>query len=109
MLERLNELAVEQVADPTILNSEDVILKVTASASCGSDLHLLDGYIPAMLAGDVLGHEFMSEIVEVSPDVRDRTVGDGVVVDSEIACGRCWYCEQGPCTPTATTATPTPP
>ncbi|MET8999051.1 zinc-dependent alcohol dehydrogenase [Amycolatopsis sp. NPDC004169] len=90
--EGVNEVRVEQVPDPEIRNNGDVIVKVRASAACGSDLHLLGGYIPAMQAGDVLGHEFLGEIVEVGPGVRNRKVGDRVVVCSFAGCGSCWYC-----------------
>lgn len=93
--EGVNEVAVEQVPDPKILNRQDAILKVSLSSVCGSDLHQLDGYIPTMRRGDVIGHEFMGEIVEVGPDVRRHHVADRVVVCSVIACGRCWYCQQG--------------
>ncbi len=91
----VNETAVETVDDPRILNDRDVILKVRLTTTCGSDLHLLGGYIPAMRAGDVLGHEFMGEIVEVGPAVQKHRVGDRVVVCSFISCGQCWYCQQG--------------
>ena len=90
----VNETAVETVDDPTILNDRDVILKVRLTTTCGSDLHLLGGYIPAMRAGDVLGHEFMGEVVEVGRAVRNHRVGDRVVVCSFIACGQCWYCKR---------------
>jgi threonine dehydrogenase-like Zn-dependent dehydrogenase len=90
----VNEVSVEDVPEPRILNDHDVILKVGKTTTCGSDLHLLGGYIPFMRAGDVLGHEFMGEIVEVGPGVRERKVGDRVVVNSFIACGHCWYCRQ---------------
>ena len=91
----INELGVEQVPDPQILNSGDAIVKVKLSSVCGSDLHLLGGYIPAMRAGDVLGHEFLGEIVEVGSGVQKHSVGDRVVVCSFIACGECWYCKKG--------------
>ncbi|MEW9547344.1 zinc-dependent alcohol dehydrogenase [Nonomuraea sp. NPDC050783] len=91
----VNELAVEDVAEPSILNRQDAVVKVTASSVCGSDLHLLDGYVPTMMAGDVLGHEFVGEIVETGPDVRERRVGERVAVCSIIGCGRCQYCRQG--------------
>jgi threonine dehydrogenase-like Zn-dependent dehydrogenase len=91
--EGVNEVAVEQVPDPKILNNQDLILKVRLSTVCGSDLHLLGGYIPAMRAGDVIGHEFIGEVVEVGPWVRRHAVGDQVVVCSFIGCGRCWYCQ----------------
>ena len=90
----VNETAVETVDDPQILNSHDVILKVRLSTTCGSDLHLLGGYIPTMRAGDVLGHEFMGEVVEVGSAVQQHRVGDRVVVCSFISCGQCWYCER---------------
>jgi threonine dehydrogenase-like Zn-dependent dehydrogenase len=93
--EGMNEVGVENVPDPQILNKQDAILKVRLSSVCGSDLHQLSGYIPFMQQGDVIGHEFMGEIVEVGPEVRKHKVGDRVVVCSVIACGRCWYCEQG--------------
>ena len=88
----VNKLQVQQVADPTILNRHDVIVKVGLTTTCGSDLHLLGGYIPAMRAGDILGHEFMGEVAEVGPDVKKHRVGDRVVVCSFVACGQCWYC-----------------
>jgi threonine dehydrogenase-like Zn-dependent dehydrogenase len=89
----VNRLAVEQVPDPEILNDQDLILKVRLTTTCGSDLHLLSGYIPAMRAGDVIGHEFVGEVVETGPGVRRHVVGDRVVVCSFIGCGRCWYCQ----------------
>jgi threonine dehydrogenase-like Zn-dependent dehydrogenase len=88
----VNKLEVETVDDPGILNDQDIIVRVILSTSCGSDLHLLGGYVPTMRAGDVLGHEFIGEVVEVGAAVRKHTVGDRVVVCSFIACGRCWYC-----------------
>jgi threonine dehydrogenase-like Zn-dependent dehydrogenase len=90
----VNRVSVEDVPEPQILNDHDVILKVRKTTTCGSDLHLLGGYIPFMRAGDVLGHEFMGEVVEVGRGVRQRKVGDRVVVNSFIACGTCWYCRQ---------------
>jgi threonine dehydrogenase-like Zn-dependent dehydrogenase len=89
----VHELAVEDVPDPQIQNPGDVILKVRRTVTCGSDLHLIGGYIPFMQKGDVLGHEFLGEVVEVGPDVRNHRVGDRVVVCSFIACGSCWYCK----------------
>jgi threonine dehydrogenase-like Zn-dependent dehydrogenase len=91
----VNEVGVETVPDPTILNSHDVILEVGLTVTCGSDLHLLGGYIPAMRAGDVLGHEFMGTVVEKGSAVTRHQVGDRVVVCSFISCGQCWYCQQG--------------
>ena len=83
----VNQTAVETVPDPQILNAEDMILKVRLSTTCGSDLHLLGGYIPAMRAGDILGHEFMGEVAEVGPAVTRHKPGDRVVVCSFISCG----------------------
>ncbi len=90
----VNKTAVEDVDEPKILNDHDVILKVRLSTTCGSDLHLLGGYIPMMRAGDVLGHEFMGEVVDAVKAVAKHRVGDRVVVSSFIACGRCWYCSR---------------
>jgi threonine dehydrogenase-like Zn-dependent dehydrogenase len=92
-----NKVEVQDVPDPKILNSRDAIVKVTSTAICGSDLHLLDGYVPTMESGDIMGHEFMGEIVEVGSGV-DRTkvnVGDRVVVPFPIACGACAQCQRG--------------
>jgi len=91
----VNEVGVEEVPDPRLLNDHDVILEVGLTATCGSDLHLLGGYVPAMRAGDVLGHEFMGTVVEVGRGVRRHRVGDRVVVVSFVGCGRCWYCREG--------------
>ncbi|MCP9949580.1 zinc-dependent alcohol dehydrogenase [Actinomadura madurae] len=88
----MNKLRVEDVPEPRIRNEQDVIVKVTAGTTCGSDLHLIGGYIPAIRAGDVIGHEFLGEIVETGPAVRRHQVGDRVVVCSFVGCGRCWYC-----------------
>jgi threonine dehydrogenase-like Zn-dependent dehydrogenase len=93
--EGVNELAVEEVPEPRILNRQDAIVKVRRTTTCGSDLHLIGGYIPFMRAGDVLGHEFLGEVVEVGEDVRAHQVGDRVVVSSFVSCGRCWYCSKG--------------
>jgi threonine dehydrogenase-like Zn-dependent dehydrogenase len=90
--EGVNDVAVRDVPDPRIENRQDMIVRVRRSATCGSDLHLLGGYIPFMQTGDVLGHEFMGEVVETGPDVREHNVGDRVVVSSFISCGRCWFC-----------------
>jgi threonine dehydrogenase-like Zn-dependent dehydrogenase len=87
------KLAVESVPDPEMRNDQDAIVKVTMTATCGSDLHLVNGMVPAMRAGDVIGHEFLGEIVEVGPGVQHRKVGDRVVVCSFISCGRCWFCD----------------
>jgi len=77
-----HDMRVEQVSDPKILNRRDIIVRVTLSAICGSDLHLYDGFIPSMQKGDIIGHEFMGEVVEVGPDVKNLKVGDRVVVRS---------------------------
>jgi threonine dehydrogenase-like Zn-dependent dehydrogenase len=90
--EGVNDLRVQTVADPTIVNPKDAIVKVRLSTTCGSDLHFIDGYLPTMSQGDVIGHEFMGEIVAVGPGVEKRQVGDRVVVPSFIGCGECWYC-----------------
>jgi threonine dehydrogenase-like Zn-dependent dehydrogenase len=91
----VNRLGVEDVDEPRLLNDQDAILRVRATATCGSDLHLIDGYIPAMREGDILGHEFLGEVVETGPGVERLSVGDRVVVCSVIACGRCWFCREG--------------
>ena len=89
-----NDVRVERVPDPRILNPRDAIVKVTLTAICGSDLHLLDGSIPTMKRGDILGHEFMGEVVDVGPENKKLKVGDRVVVPFTIACGRCYFCER---------------
>src|SRR5690242_21827369 len=81
------------VPDPTILNPGDAIVRVTSTAICGSDLHLYDGYVPTMKKGDILGHEFMGEVVEVGREVSNLKIGDRVVVPFPIACGNCWSCK----------------
>jgi threonine dehydrogenase-like Zn-dependent dehydrogenase len=86
-------IEVHEVPDPQILNSRDAIVKVTSTAICGSDLHLYNGFVPTMERGDVLGHEFMGEVVEVGRNVRNLTVGDRVVVPFPIACGNCAACQ----------------
>jgi len=85
---------VRDVPDPKILNQRDAIIKITSTAICGSDLHLYNGFIPTMEPGDVLGHEFMGEVVEVGREVKNLKVGDRVVVPFPIACGNCWHCQQ---------------
>ncbi|QNI08936.1 glutathione-dependent formaldehyde dehydrogenase [Mycobacterium kubicae] len=89
-----NSVEVQTVPDPTILNDRDAIVRVTSTAICGSDLHLYDGYIPTVKHGDVLGHEFMGEVVEVGKAVTNLAVGDRVVVPFPIACGACSACER---------------
>ena len=87
-------LHVENVPDPKILDPRDAVLRITRSAICGSDLHLYDGYIPTMKRGDILGHEFMGEIVETGRAVSNLKVGDRVVVPFPIACGQCAMCRR---------------
>jgi threonine dehydrogenase-like Zn-dependent dehydrogenase len=85
-------VSVENVPDPSILMSGDAIVRITSTAICGSDLHLFNGLMPTMEKGDILGHEFMGEVVEVGRDVKNLAVGDRVVVPFPIACGRCAQC-----------------
>src|SRR5437588_3708010 len=87
------KVTVETVPDPKILNPHDIVVRVTTTAICGSDLHLYDGYIPTMEAGDILGHEFMGEVVEVGPEVKNLKTGDRVVVPFTISCGNCFFCK----------------
>jgi threonine dehydrogenase-like Zn-dependent dehydrogenase len=89
------DIRVENVPDPTIINPGDAIVKVTATAICGSDVHLYDGFIPSMEKGDILGHEFMGEVVEVGRGVTNLKIGDRVIVPFPIACGRCFFCTNG--------------
>ncbi|HEX8463533.1 MAG TPA: zinc-dependent alcohol dehydrogenase [Abditibacterium sp.] len=89
----INDLRVETVPDPSILNPRDCILRVTMSTTCGSDLHFIDGYLPSMRVGDIIGHEFMGEVVEVGREVKKIRVGQRVVVPSFICCGECSYCK----------------
>ena len=89
----INDLRVETVPDPTIVNPRDCILRVTMSTTCGSDLHFIDGYIPTMRVGDIIGHEFMGEVIEVGREVKKVKVGDRVVVPSFVCCGECWFCK----------------
>jgi threonine dehydrogenase-like Zn-dependent dehydrogenase len=86
------EMQVQDVDDPIIINPGDAIVKITSTAICGSDLHLYNGYIPTLEKGDILGHEFMGEIVEVGPNVKRLQVGDRVVVPFTISCGGCTHC-----------------
>jgi len=89
------DIRCESVPDPTIQHGRDAIIKVTACAICGSDLHLYDGVIPTMQSGDVLGHETMGEVVEVGPDNKELKIGDRVVVPFTISCGQCFFCKRG--------------
>ncbi len=88
------DVRIVDAPEPKILNPRDAIVKVTSTAICGSDLHLYDGYIPTMEKGDILGHEFMGEVVEVGSTITNLKIGDRVVVPFTIACGRCFFCER---------------
>ena len=88
-----HDVRVESVPDPQLLNPRDAIIKITATAICGSDLHLYDHYIPTLQSGDILGHEFMGEVVEVGKGNRKLKVGERVVVPFVIACGNCFFCQ----------------
>jgi len=91
----VDKISVETVPDPKILNPRDAIVRITSTCICGSDLHLYNGFVPTMEQGDILGHEFMGEVVEVGPGInRDKLkVGDRVVVPFTIACGNCFFCK----------------
>lgn len=88
----IGDVRVDTVPDPQILNPHDAIVRITSTAICGSDLHLYDGYIPSMLPGDILGHEFMGEVVETGSAVNNLRPGDRIVVPFTISCGQCYYC-----------------
>jgi threonine dehydrogenase-like Zn-dependent dehydrogenase len=88
-----HNVVVQDVPDPKLLNAHDCIVRITTTAICGSDLHLYNSLVPSMMQGDILGHEFMGEVVEVGPEVKNVQVGDRVVVPFTIACGKCWSCE----------------
>jgi threonine dehydrogenase-like Zn-dependent dehydrogenase len=88
------DVRVDNVPDPKILNPRDAIVKITSTAICGSDLHLYDGYIPTMKSGDILGHEFMGEVVEIGSEVKRVQKGDRVVVPFTISCGNCFFCQR---------------
>ena len=90
-----NDIRCESVPDPKIEHGRDAIIKVTACAICGSDLHLFDGVMPSMEKGDVLGHETMGEVVEVGSENKKLKVGDRVVVPFTISCGECFFCKKG--------------
>jgi threonine dehydrogenase-like Zn-dependent dehydrogenase len=89
-----HKVEVMDVPDPQIINDRDAIIKITGTAICGSDLHLYNGYIPSMMQGDILGHEFMGEVVETGKGVGNLKKGDRVVVPFTIACGKCFFCER---------------
>ena len=88
------DVRVQDVPEPEILNPRDAIIRITTTAICGSDLHLYDGYIPTMRKGDILGHEFMGEVVDIGSAITNLKIGDRVVVPFTIACGKCFFCRQ---------------
>src|SRR3982751_4495379 len=90
-----NDVRIEDVPEPRILNSRDAIIKITSTAICGSDLHLVDGYMPTMESGDIMGHEPMGIVVEVGAAVTRVKKGDRVVVPFTISCGTCFFCQKG--------------
>ena len=89
------DVRIDDVPDPKLQHPRDILLKVTACAICGSDLHLLDGYMPTMESGDILGHEFMGTVEEVGSGIDNLKKGDRVVVPFNIACGDCFFCKKG--------------
>ncbi len=89
-----HDVRMDTVPDPKIVNPRDAIIKVTSTAICGSDLHLYDSIIPTLVPGDILGHEFMGEVVEVGEGNPKLKVGQRVVVPFTISCGKCFFCEQ---------------
>lgn len=90
-----HDVRVENVPEPKVASPRDAIVRITSTAICGSDLHVYGGYIPSMQKGDILGHEFMGEVVEVGREVHNLKKGDRVVVPAIISCGRCFYCQKG--------------
>lgn len=88
------DVRVDNVPDPQIEDDRDVVIKMTSTAICGSDLHIYNGYIPTMKSGDVLGHEFMGEVVEVGKEVKTLKKGDRIVVPFTISCGNCFFCQR---------------
>lgn len=89
------DVQVHDMPDPKLLSRKDAIVRITSTAICGSDLHLYDGHVPTMKEHDILGHEFMGEVVEVGPDVKNFKVGDRVLAPFPIACGCCYFCSTG--------------
>jgi threonine dehydrogenase-like Zn-dependent dehydrogenase len=87
------DVRVEDVPDPTLLNPRDAIIKVSTTAICGSDLHLYDGFIPTMKKGDILGHEFVGKVIQLGSGVKNLNLDDRVVVPFTIACGNCYFCQ----------------
>ena len=88
------DVRVRDVPEPQVINPRDAVIRITTTAICGSDLHLYDGCIPTMKPGDILGHEFMGEVVELGAEVRNLKTGDRVVVPFTIACGKCFFCKR---------------
>jgi threonine dehydrogenase-like Zn-dependent dehydrogenase len=88
------KVEIQEVPDPKILNDRDAIVKITSTAICGSDLHLYNGFVPSMESGDILGHEFMGEVIETGRGVNNLKKGDRVVVPFPIACGACFACQR---------------
>src|SRR5689334_11450906 len=88
------DIRVKEVPDPEILNPRDAIVRITSTAICGSDLHLYNAFVPTMEKGDILGHEFMGEVIEVGPGVKNLKTGDRIVVPFPISCGNCFFCQQ---------------
>jgi threonine dehydrogenase-like Zn-dependent dehydrogenase len=89
-----HDIRVETAQEPAIIDARDAIIRITLTSICGSDLHLYDGYIPATEKGDILGHEFMGEVVELGPEITNLKRGDRVVIAFPISCGRCYYCRR---------------
>ena len=89
------DMRIQQVPDPEILNPHDAIIKITSTAICGSDLHLYGGFVPSMEKGDIVGHEFMGEVIEVGDEVKKLKPGDRIVVPFTISCGECFFCKKG--------------
>jgi threonine dehydrogenase-like Zn-dependent dehydrogenase len=89
-----NDVRVDNVPDPTIINPRDAIVKITSTAICGSDLHLYNGFIPTMQSGDIMGHEFMGEVVELGSEVKNLKKGDRIVIPFTISCGSCFFCNR---------------
>lgn len=93
--EGIRNVKVEETPDPKILKSDDAIIRVTSTAICGSDLHLIHGFIPNLPKGFILGHETMGIVEEIGPDVTNLKKGDRIIVPAPVSCGHCWYCEHG--------------
>ena len=89
------DVRVDTVPDPKIQHPRDAVIKITACAICGSDLHLLNGNQPTVESGDILGHENMGEVIELGSEVKNLRIGDRVVVPFTISCGQCWFCQKG--------------